>query len=319
MNLLCAVLSLVVVLSGVGLPWLPAQAADMGKLAFVRGGNVWIAWSNGGSQHQLTFSRQDRAPTVSPDGRWVAFHSGMGEDSGFGQLFMVHSQGGRLEQFRHPDLEGGEYPAFSQDGGSLVFAGLSNLRVKKEKDAEQAYATMSVVIGDLKTGDLKKVVSSPGVALDTGYVYAHPALSPDGQVVAYQESGSDVSGGIVGVNLKGRRVFRFPKDPRDPTPVWRPSFSPDGRQLLCYSPATNERQSDVIYLIDLDKGAKKKLALGSSPTFVDQGRAIVYEKWPPDRWEPKGPVKCDLWRLELKPGARPRLLIKDAEQPSGQM
>ncbi len=81
---------------------------------------------------QLTYSYRDQRPALSPDGKWVAFYSGAGEDTGFGQIFMIPSQGGLVRQFRHPDLQGAEYPAFSPDGGSLLLVGLSDLRVKKK-------------------------------------------------------------------------------------------------------------------------------------------------------------------------------------------
>ncbi len=311
---------LVIVLMTVIVAWNSASlAAEKDQLAFVRGGNIWIARTDGREARQLTFSQKDQGPALSPDGRWVAYYSGAGEETGFGQVFMIPTQGGMVQQFRHAGIQGAEYPAFSPDGKSLLFVGLSNLKVKKVKGvSDQSYATMSLALADLASGAVRRVVSHPNTLLDVGYIYSHPAFSPDGRLIAYQESGSDVSGGFVVIDLKGQRRLRFPHNPRDAAPYWRPQFSADGREMLCYSPATTPGQKDVVYLVNLATLQKTRVTEGSSPCFVDQGRAIVFERWPGNRWTAQGPVQSDLWRLELTPGAQPRKLIADGGQPAGQ-
>jgi len=296
-----------------------SQAAEQAKLAFVRGGNIWIADSGGAKARQLTYSHKDRGPAVSPDGKWVAYYSGVGEETGFGQVFLIPSKGGLVQQFRHPEVQGGEHPTFSPDGKSLLFVGLSDLKVKKEKDSEMSFATMSLTLADLASGAVRRLLSHPNTNLDTGYIYSNPALSPDGRFFAYQESGSDVYGGFVVLNLKGKRIFRFPKNSRDATPFWRPQFSRDGKEILCYSPATQEGGADSVYLVNLANGWKNILALGSKPTYVDHGKAIVFERWPRERGVAGAVVKADLWRLELIPGAKPKKIVADAEEPAGQM
>ena len=296
-----------------------ALAAEKSKLACVRGGNIWIADSDGANARQLTHSRQDQGPAVSPDGHWVAFYSGVGEGTGFGQIFLIPSQGGIIQQFRHPEIQGGEHPAFSPDGKSLLFVGLSDLKVKKESGSEMSFATMSLSLAELASGAVRRITSNPNTLLDNGYVYSNPAFSADGRLIAYQESGSDVSGGFEVLNLQGKVIFRFPKNSRDATPYWRPQFTPDGKEILCYSPATDSGKEDVIYLVHLASGQKTMLALGSKPTYVEHGKAIVFERWPKTRWVSGAAVKPDLWRLELKPGAGPQKIIADAGEPAGQM
>jgi Tol biopolymer transport system component len=294
------------------------QAAEQPKLAFVRGGNIWIAESDGAKPRQLTHSHKDRGPAVSPDGKWVAYYSGMGEETGFGQIFLIPAGGGLVQQFRHPEVQGGEQPVFSPDGKDLLFVGLSDLKVKKANGAEMSLATMSLSLADLASGAVRRIISNPNTRLDVGYIYSHPAFSPDGRLMAYQESGSDVSGGFEVIDLKGKRLFRFPKNSKDTTPYWRPQFSPDGQEILCYSPATDSGKEDAIYLVNLATGKKSAVALGAKPTYVDHGKAIVFEKWPKERWVTGAAVKSDLWRLELKPGAIPKMIIADAGEPAGQ-
>jgi Tol biopolymer transport system component len=309
-----AILPILALLWGVS----DVRAAEQGKLAFVRSGNIWISGSDGSGARQLTHSGKDRGPAISPDGKWVAYYSGAGEETGFGQVFLIPATGGLVQQFRHPEVQGGEHPAFSPDSRSLLFVGLSDLKVKKAKGSEMSFATMSLTLADLNGGALRRIISHANTLLDTGYIYSNPAFSPDGRLIAYQESGSDVSGGFLVVDRQGKRLVRFPNNSKDATPYWRPQFSPDGKEILCYTPATDSGKEDLIYLVNLASGRKTTVALGSKPTYVERGKAIVYERWPKERWTATTPVKADLWRLELIPGAQPKKIVADAEEPAGQ-
>lgn len=311
--------NIIVLLSILGLfTWSPTVlAADHGKLAFVRAGNIWLADSDGAQARQLTHSHRDHGPALSPDGKWVAYYSGVGEETGFGQIFLIPSRGGLIQQFRHPDVQGGEHPAFAPDGKSLIFVGLSDLKVKKGRGGELRFATMSLTLANLAGGAVRRVVSHPQANLERGYVYRDPAFSPDGRLIAYQESGRGVSGGFGVIDLQGKRIFRLPKRHKGEAPYWRPQFFPDGKEILCYAPTTKAGGEDIIYRVNRATGRKTAVVLGSNPTLVDHGKAMVYERWPEGRRQAGGPP--DLWRLELKQGAVPRMIIADAAEPAGQM
>jgi TolB protein len=175
---------------------------------------------------------------------------------------------------------------------------------------------MSISVFELKTGRIKSIVSTKNVLLDAGYVYSEPSFSPDGKLIAYQHSGSDVSGGFSVIDLKGKSIFTFPNKSADSTPYWRPLFSSDGKKILCYSPATNEDERDSIYLIDLSTSIKKKITEGTNSTFVNNGKAIIFERWV-NKWDTEGKAKSDIWYLELKEGARPKKIIQNATVPAG--
>ena len=302
----------------------PAAFAGISKLVFVRGGNVWIANSDGTEARQLTSFEPgqyiDLGPALAPDGQWVAFSlTEKGRDK---QLYLLPSRGGAVKPLRPKGIEAARSPSFSPDGKSLLFVGRSHQRVEKKDGYEASYATMSVSLMDLKKNSVRHIISHPNTFLDAGRLYAKPSFSPDGQIIAYQHIGSDVSGGFYVVNLQGKRVFQFPRDPQHSAPYWRPQFSPDGKEILCYSPATSgrdgaiEKQGDNIYLVNMATRQVRGIAGGWNPTFVDGGKAIVYEGWSPDRWEIG--FKPDLWRLDLAPGAQPRKILTDAAEPAGQ-
>jgi hypothetical protein len=310
-------------------------AAEHGKLAFVRGGNIWISDSIGANPRQLTYSLRDRSPAVSPDGKWVAYQSWPVEGSDSGQIFMIPAAGGMVQQFRHPEVQGAAQPCFSPGGKQLLFVGLSDFQAGKSRGSEYGFATESLCLADLASGTVRRIISHPNTNLDTGYIYNHPAFSGNGRRIAYEQA-NGFSVGFVVIDRHGKRLYRFPKRTREAASYLRPQFSPDGKEILCYSPDV-DKNKDVIYLINLASGKQTPLALGGKPTYVDHGKAIVYQRWPlRGRTSEKIPVKAtalrrpqlppnpemvrpDLWRLELKPGGIPRMIIAGAAEPAGQM
>ena len=221
-------------------------------------------------------------------------------DTGFGQIYLVETAGGEPRRMKYNGILAAEHPAFSPDGKSLVFVGLSEVRKQGKEDEAQVFATMSVSIADIQTGKTQAVLRHKNTMLDAGYIYSNPAFSPDGQSILWQQSGSDVSGGFAVTDLKGKALFRFPPKGEDPTPYWGPSLALDGQTVLCYSPATSDAADDTIYVVDRKTGKMVEVITGASPAFVRNGTAIVFERWV-NRWSDK--ASSNLWILELKPGA----------------
>ncbi len=175
-------------------------------------------------------------------------------------------------------------------------------------------ATMSINVVDIKTETVRTILKSSDAFLDAGYIYSSPSLSPDGKLIAFQHSGSDVSGGFSIINLNGKTIFRFPRKAGDAIPYWKPQFTPDGKGILCYSPAVSEGGIDRIFMIDIKSGDKRFIAEGTNPAFACGGSAVIFERWT-NKSSPE--AHSDLWFLELKEGSKPRMIIKDASSPSG--
>ena len=289
-------------------------------IAFVRKGNIWVARLDGTGERCLTNFNDCGGPALSPDGKQVAFHSRAEKDrypdTGFGQIYLVETAGGKPRRMKFEGILAAEHPAFSPDGKNLVFVGLCEVRKQGKGREPQVFATMSVSIADIRTGKTRAVLSSKNTMLDAGYMYSNPAFSPDGQLILWQDSGSDVSGGFAVTDLKGNTLFRFPSKGEDSTPYWRPSLATDGQTVLCYRPATSEPSEDMIYVINRKTGKMVAVTAGTSPAFVRNGTAIVFERWV-NRWGAK--PSSDIWILELKPGAVPRRIINNAADPAGKM
>lgn len=311
------------VLAAAFVPGVAASAASEGgaaaeTIAFVRQGDIWTAKADGTGERRLTTLGACGGPSLSPDGRQVAFHcrgaSDVYPDTGFGRIYLIEAAGGEPKPLRFEGILAAEHPSFSPDGRNLVFVGLSEVRKEGKDEDVQVHATMSVSVGHIQSGKTQTVLRQRNVLLDAGTMYGNPAFSPDGQWILWQQSGSDVSGGFAITDLKGKTLFRHPPQGRDPAPWWGASLALDGQSVLCYTPATSDASEDTIYVVDRKTGTSVEVTTGASPAFVRNGTAIVFERWT-NRWSDK--ASSNLWILELKPGASPRRLITDASEPAG--
>ncbi len=312
--MILATVASIVLMAGIAM----AEDSVAETVAFVRQGDIWIAKADGTGQRRLTDFGDCGGPALSADARQVAFscrsEKDLYPDTGFGQIYLVETAGSKPRKVKFDGILAAEHPGFSSDGKSLVFVGLSEVQKQGKEEEAQVYATMSISIADLQTGKIQSVLRHPGTMLDAGYIYSNPSFSPDGQLIFWQDSGSDVSGGFTVSDLKGKTLFQFPSQVTDPTPYWRPSLALDGKTVLCYTPATSEASDDSIHLVDRKTGKLVEVTTGANPVFVRHGTAIVFERWV-NRWSEK--ASSNLWLLELKPGATPKQIITDASEPAG--
>ena len=76
-----------------------APAAGLGKLAFVREGDIWVLDVDSGQERQLTTDAGAQAPRWSPDGQWVAFRKVQ-----TGELWVVRADGSGATQVEESAL-----------------------------------------------------------------------------------------------------------------------------------------------------------------------------------------------------------------------
>lgn len=195
------------------------------------GADIWVMDADGSNPKQLTTgARASRGLTVSPDGRHIFFAS---DRAGHFNIWRVDAEGRELKQLTNGDGE--FYPQSTPDGQWVVY---------QCGEVEQR---------------LCKVPADGGESVQLTERHALcPAVSPDGQLIAYHYLDSDLAKSRWGIGIVssegGRRLKRFDFPPTVTQRYVR--WSPDG-QTIAY-PNSSGGVSDI-WLQALDGSQPRRL------------------------------------------------------------
>jgi Tol biopolymer transport system component/DNA-binding winged helix-turn-helix (wHTH) protein len=208
---------------------------------------IWVMNADGSNPTQLTVDAgARRGLTVSPDGRYIFFAS---DRAGYFNIWRMDSDGGNLKQLTSGDGE--FYPQCTPDGHWVVYQ-------RGEVDPR-----------------LWKVPTDGGKPEQLTQRHAlRPAVSPDGELIAYHYLDSDLDRSQWGIGIVssegGPRLKRFDFPP---TLTWKfVRWSPDGKSIAY---ANNPGGLSDIWLQPLD---------GSQPRPLTDFRAkqIIAFDWSRD-------------------------------------
>jgi len=194
----------------------------------------------------------DNSPAVSPNGRYVVFHSDREGQSDLYRLDLVTSEVLRLTTNPFND----SFAAWSPDGKQIVFH-------------SEGAGDPDLWIMDSDGNNKIPLVMRPG--MDTT-----PAWSPDGKTIAFSsEAGTNPD--IWLVRLADRRLVHLTKSP---DPEWKPTWSPDGKQIIyCRGPRGGHSR---LWIMNADGSKQRPLTPAGQwddfdPAWSPDGRRLTFE------------------------------------------
>ena len=267
-----------------GVPYLtePALCPTRPEIAFISGGDIWVAPVKGGEAHLLVSHPADETrPLYSPDGTRLAFVS---TRTGNGDIYVLTLATGDLKRITFDDgLD--ELDAWSRDGKWLYFSNGTN-DVGRKNDLYRVSAeggTPMAVSADRFTNEFQAApspdgntvaFSARGVGDSQWWRNGHSHLDEseiwvrhDGAAATYERL----------IDLNGRNAW----------PMWMP----DGRQLYFMS---DRGGAQNIWTLTTGARAKQvtKFTTGRVlwPSIGYDGKAIVFER------------DFKIWQLDTKSG-----------------
>jgi len=268
--------------------------------------DLWLVPLAGGAARQLTSDKaSDTQPTVSPDGKWVAFLSKRGDDTET-QLYVIAIDGGEARRVTNVPT-GVDAPKWFPDGKRLAFVteiwpDLVRWEDQAARKKERADSKMTARVWtkapisyfdhflDDREAHLFSISVDGGepqaITRQSGYflykkVYSSSSydISPDGLEVAFS---ADVDKSGVDSNLD---LILLPtcgcKPARDLTPDSKaddtnPLYSPDGRRLAFTQQRITRFYADRDRLMILDRAANK--IVGVTENFDRSVEDLVWER-----------------------------------------
>ena len=250
-----------------------AIAADNGTIAFQgfrRGGDaemsVFTIAGDGGNVKRLVAGEQ---PTISPDGKKIAFLRVVGPNRQYREVFVMDSDGTNVRQVTD-DKSFDSQPTFSPDGTELAF--VSDGRVGKEPESSQIF--LITVSG---SDEVQLTKGGPRGMADAN---SEPGFAPTGNRIVFIHIG-DHGPGIETIKTDGSDRTVLGKGDSFDNPS-HPSYAPDGRRIVFEATAASGGRTNVYTFgptngSDLDK-INKGDTEAFEPAYSPNGRSLVFRR-----------------------------------------
>ena len=315
------------------------------------GGDIFIRDRRTGSVSLVSVTpdgnagnRTSNYPSISPDGRYVAFTSYASDlveedTNGKRDIFVRDRETGQtclVSRSSAGDAADGDSttPSISSDGRYVAFTSAASNLVENDTNG-----VADIFVHDRDTGVTTLVSKdSEGVQGDNGSIYLYSSISADGRYVAFTSEATN----LVQDDTNGcRDVFVHDRETGTTTRVsvdsegtegngsseW-PSISSDGRYVAFHSSATNLVSGDTngcrdLFMHDRDTGVTTMVSVakdGGMPNGTSQmasissdGRYIAFESWASNLVETDTNNKRDIFVRDMQEGSTVRASVS----PSG--
>ena len=270
----------------------PSLSPDGNHLAFAWEGeagddlDIYVKSVDGGTPVQLTKHRgAERAPVWSPDGRRIAFLREAG--GGRSAVVVVPALGGTERhlteiaaiRFIDPSLASSSL-AWVPGGDSVVFA-----------DEESPSSDSRIFMCSVENCE-RQQLTQPGATFGD----IAPALSPDGNQLAFVRRGSGAQLGQVFVqDLAGARPVGEPRPVTNDQLASNVTWTHEGRSLIY---ASNKWSKSGLWRVALHGGEPEPILMNvraSRPSIDRDGKRLVFQLTTTDMniWRARGPANDD--------------------------
>ncbi len=284
---------------GAGIPYMtqPALCPTRPEVAFVSGGDIWVAPAKGGEAHLLVSNPADESrPLYSPDGTKLAFVS---TRTGGGDIYVLTLATGDLKRLTFDDRMD-QLDAWSRDGKWIYFSSGAH-DVNNKNDVYRVSVeggTPMPVSADRFTNEFQAApmpdgsgiaFAARGISDQQWWRHGHSHLD-ESEIWLRKDSGAYERV----VELAGRNVW----------PMWMP----DGKQLYFMSDRNGPQNIWTQKLGDKQARQVTKFTDGRLlwPSIGYDGKAIVFER------------DFKIWQLDTKNGeaySLPITLVGSAASP----
>ncbi|HLK66346.1 MAG TPA: protein kinase [Bryobacteraceae bacterium] len=230
--------------AGLSAIWVSSRTSNEGR---------WMGFDNFVLTKATTDARLTQSPTLSPDGRLLAYSSNASEE-GNRQIFLQQLRGGSIRQITHGDYDN-YAPVFSPDSSQIAF--------RSDREGGGIYVMAAF-------GGSERLIASKG---------SGPQFSPDGQSIAYWTGrvGATLIAGSSQVYIASLRSGTIQKFRPEFVASAYPFWSPQGDRLLFLGRDAHDARGDW-WLASIDGTFTQRTRL------LDELNHLKLHKPPGENW-----------------------------------
>jgi Tol biopolymer transport system component len=260
-----------------------------GRIAFTRGGQIWVMDGDGSGQTALTRSGRHHRPSWSSDGTRVAC---LREDGEAARLHVLDLATRSSRKLGASAAVMDAPPRWSPDDRFIAFTrparddGVLHHEVRIIEVATGKELLVGGGDHPSWSSDGKLIASSLGIVDRSSPRETKPVRIPEGDEFTWSPDGNRIAflrtipGGAHAVALhlmdpEGNFLRRLTRHDRiDEAPVW----SPDGRNLVYHSRATWDALGTdyEVAIVSAEGGEGPSFGVGMDPVWTPDGRGVIY-------------------------------------------